>query len=56
MRSWVVTDRSLFAGLAGQLNQEGRDVKMFCHTQAEKDVGTCFFEKVDRWDVFQSQS
>jgi len=50
MKFLFVTNESLSADLAWQLKKEGHDVKMFCHGQAEKDVGLGFFEKVDEWD------
>jgi phosphoribosylamine-glycine ligase len=45
-----VTFESLSADLAWQLKKEGHDVKMYCHGQAEKDVGFGFFDKVDEWE------
>jgi len=50
MKFLFVTDESLSADLAWQLKKEGHDVKMYCHGQAEKDVGLGFFEKVEEWD------
>lgn len=50
MKFLFVTDESLSADLAWQLKKEGHDVKMYCHSQAEKDVGLGFFEKVDEWE------
>jgi phosphoribosylamine--glycine ligase len=50
MKFLFVTNESLSADLAWQLKKEGHDVRMFCHGQAEKDVGLGFFEKVDEWD------
>ena len=50
MKFLFVTDESLSADLAWQLKKEGHDVKMYCHGQAEKDVGLGFFEKVDEWE------
>ena len=50
MKFLFVTDESLSGDLAWQLKKEGHDVKMYCHGQAEKDVGLGFFEKVDEWD------
>jgi len=48
-----VTDESLAADLAWQLKKEGHDVKMYCHSQGEKDVGLGFFEKIDEWEPFK---
>jgi phosphoribosylamine-glycine ligase len=50
MKFLFVTNESLSADLAWQLKKEGHDVKMFCHSQAERDVGLGFFEKVDEWE------
>ncbi len=50
MKFLFVTNESLSADLAWQLKKEGHEVKMFCHGQAEKDVGLGFFEKVDEWE------
>ena len=50
MKFLFVTNESLSADLAWQLKKEGHEVKMFCHSQAEKDVGMGFFEKVDEWE------
>jgi phosphoribosylamine--glycine ligase len=50
MKFLFVTNESLSADLAWQLKKEGHDVKMFCHSQAEKDVGLGFFEKIDEWE------
>jgi phosphoribosylamine--glycine ligase len=48
-----VTNESLSADLAWQLKKEGHDVKMYCHSQGEKDVGLGFFEKVDEWETLK---
>jgi phosphoribosylamine-glycine ligase len=53
MKFLFITNESLSADLAWQLKKEGHDVKMFCHSQAEKDVGLGFFEKVDEWEQFK---
>ncbi len=50
MKFLFVTNESLSADLAWQLKKEGHEVKMFCHGQAEKDVGLGFIEKVDEWE------
>jgi len=50
MKFLFVTNESLSADLAWQLKKEGHDVKMFCHSQGEKDVGLGFFEKVNEWE------
>ncbi len=50
MKFLFITNESLSADLAWQLKKEGHDVKMYCHGQAEKDVGVGFFEKVDEWE------
>jgi len=50
MKFLFVTNESLSADLAWQLKKEGHDVKMYCHSQGEKDVGLGFFEKVEEWD------
>ncbi len=50
MKFLFVTNESLSADLAWQLKKEGHEVRMFCHSQAEKDVGLGFFEKVDEWE------
>ncbi|MGD0478133.1 MAG: phosphoribosylglycinamide synthetase C domain-containing protein [Nitrososphaerales archaeon] len=50
MKFLFVTDESLSADLAWQLKKEGHEVKMYCHSQGEKDVGLGFFEKVDEWE------
>ena len=44
MKFLFVTDESLSADLAWQLKKESHEVKMYCHGQAEKDVGLGFFE------------
>jgi phosphoribosylamine--glycine ligase len=53
MKFLFVTDESLAADLAWQLKKEGHDVKMYCHSQGEKDVGLGFFEKIDEWEPFK---
>ena len=50
MKFLFVTNESLSADLAWQLKKEGHEVKMYCHSQGEKDVGLGFFEKVDEWE------
>jgi phosphoribosylamine---glycine ligase len=50
MKFLFVTFESLSADLAWQLKKEGHEVKMYCHGQAEKDVGFGFFDKVDEWE------
>ncbi|MDE1858475.1 MAG: phosphoribosylamine--glycine ligase [Thaumarchaeota archaeon] len=50
MKFLFVTNESLSADLAWQLKKEGQDVKMYCHSQGEKDVGLGFFEKVEEWE------
>ena len=50
MKFLFVTEESLSADLAWQLKKEGHEVKMYCHSQGEKDVGLGFFEKVDEWE------
>ena len=50
MKFLFVTNESLSGDLAWQLKKEGHDVKMYCHSQGEKDVGLGFFEKVDEWE------
>ena len=50
MKFLFVTFESLSADLAWQLKKEGHEVKMYCHGNAEKDVGMGFFEKVDEWE------
>ena len=50
MKFLFVTDESLSVDLAWQLKKEGHEVKMYCHSQGEKDVGLGFFEKVDEWE------
>lgn len=53
MKFLFVTNESLSADLAWQLNKEGHEVKMYCHSQGEKDVGLGFFEKVEEWEPFK---
>jgi phosphoribosylamine--glycine ligase len=53
MKFLFVTNESLSADLAWQLKKEGHDVKMYCHSQGEKDVGLGFFEKVEEWDALK---
>jgi len=53
MKFLFVTNESLSADLAWQLKKEGHEVKMYCHSQAEKDVGQGFFEKVDEWETLK---
>jgi len=53
MKFLFVTNESLSADLAWQLKKEGHEVKMFCHGQAEKDVGLGFIEKIDEWEPFK---
>jgi phosphoribosylamine-glycine ligase len=53
MKFLFVTDESLSADLAWQLKKEGHDVKMYCRSPGEKDVGLGFFEKVDEWEPFK---
>jgi len=43
MKFLFVTDESLSADLAWQLKKEGHEIKMYCHSQGEKDVGLGFF-------------
>jgi phosphoribosylamine--glycine ligase len=50
MKFLFVTNESLSADLAWQLSKEGQDVRMYCHGQAERDVGQGFFEKVEEWE------
>ena len=50
MKFLFVTNESLSADLAWQLKKEGHDVKMYCHSQGEKDVGLGFFEKIEEWE------
>jgi len=45
-----VTEEALSADLAWQLVKEGHDVRFYCHSLPEKDVGDGFFEKVDEWE------
>jgi phosphoribosylamine--glycine ligase len=53
MKFLFVTNESLSADLAWQLKKEGHEVKMYCHSQVEKDVGLGFFEKVDEWETLK---
>lgn len=50
MKFLFVTNESLSSDLAWQLKKEGHEVKMYCHSQGEKDVGLGFFEKVEEWE------
>ena len=50
MKFLFVTHESLSADLAWQLTKEKHEVKMYCQSQGEKDVGLGFFEKVDEWE------
>ena len=50
MKFLFVTFEALSADLAWQLRKENHEVKLYCHNQAEKDVGNGFFEKVDEWE------
>jgi phosphoribosylamine--glycine ligase len=50
MKFLFVTNESLSSDLAWQLRKENHEVKMYCHSQGEKDVGLGFFEKVDEWE------
>jgi phosphoribosylamine--glycine ligase len=50
MKFLFVTDEALSADLAWQLRKEGHDVRFYCRSQGEKDVGDGFFEKVNEWE------
>jgi phosphoribosylamine--glycine ligase len=50
MKFLFVTNESLSSDLAWQLRKESHEVKMYCHSQGEKDVGLGFFDKVDEWE------
>ncbi|MBI3840406.1 MAG: phosphoribosylamine--glycine ligase [Thaumarchaeota archaeon] len=53
MKFLFITNESLSADLAWQLTKEGHDVKMYCKSQVEKDVGVGFFEKTEEWEPFK---
>ncbi len=50
MKFLFVTNESLSADLAWRLKKEGHEVRMYCRSQGEKDVGLGFFDKVDEWE------
>jgi phosphoribosylamine--glycine ligase len=50
MKFLFVTDEALSADLAWQLRKEEHEVRLYCRSQAEKDVGDGFFEKVSEWE------
>ena len=53
MKFLFVTYEALSVDLAWQLKKEGHEVKLYCHDQAEKDVGDGFVEKVDQWEALK---
>ena len=56
MKFLFVTNESLSSDLAWQLRKESHEVKMYCHSQGEKDVGLGFFDKVDEWEPLKDWS